>query len=100
MATVQRSERLGANDAQPTMAVLATLPGERPVVDEAPPAQPVREHERHKPTGRKPLPEQLPAYWRTTVENAEARRLLDGNIYRRATLGAHGAFPVAGDAAR
>jgi transposase len=56
----QKSERLGANDAQLTMGVLATLLGERPVVDEAPPIPPVREHERQKPTGRKPLPEQLP----------------------------------------
>src|SRR5271170_1917755 len=49
----QKSERLGVNDAQLTMTVLATLLGERPVVDEAPPTQPVREHERQKPTGRK-----------------------------------------------
>jgi transposase len=56
----QKSERLGANDAQLTMAVLATLLGERPVVDEAAPTQPVREHERQKPTGRRPLPEHLP----------------------------------------
>ena len=57
----QKSERLGDSDAQLTMGVLATLLGERPALDEAPPAtQPVREHERHKPTGRKPLPEQLP----------------------------------------
>ena len=56
----QKSERLGDNDAQLTMSVLATLLGERPAVDEAPPTQPVREHERQKPTGRKPLPEQLP----------------------------------------
>ena len=55
-----KSERLGANNAQLTMGVLATLLGERPVVDEAPPTQPVREQERQKPTGRKPLPDQLP----------------------------------------
>jgi transposase len=54
----QKSERLGANDAQLTMAVLATLLGERPVAHE--PVQPVREHERQKPTGRKTLPEHLP----------------------------------------
>lgn len=42
------------------MGLLATLLGERPVMNEAPPTQPVREHERQKPTGRKPLPEQLP----------------------------------------
>jgi transposase len=56
----QKSERLGANDAQLTMAVLSTLLGERPVVEDVLPTQPVREHERHKPTGRKPLPEHLP----------------------------------------
>jgi transposase len=57
----QKSERLPGNEAQLTMAVLATLLGKR---DEAvlPPAfeQPVREHTRQKPTGRKPLPENLP----------------------------------------
>src|SRR5262245_45315618 len=56
----QKSERLGGNEAQLTMAVLATLLGERPAADEPTPTQPVREHERHKPTGRKPLPEHLP----------------------------------------
>ena len=34
----QKFERLGAYDAQLTMGVLATLLGERPVDDEAPPA--------------------------------------------------------------
>jgi transposase len=59
-----KSERLGADDAQLTMSVLGLLLGER--ADDAaetpePPApQPVREHERAKPTGRKPLPESLP----------------------------------------
>ncbi len=56
----QKAERLVANDAQLTMRVLATLLGERPAVDEAPPTQTVREHKRQKPTGRKPLPESLP----------------------------------------
>jgi hypothetical protein len=42
----QKFERLGAYDAQLTIGVLATLLGERPLDDEAPPAQPVREHER------------------------------------------------------
>lgn len=55
----QKSERLGEHDAQLTMAVLATMVGKRemsePVVE-----QPVREHTRAKPTGRKPLPENLP----------------------------------------
>src|SRR5262245_1697949 len=56
----QKSERLGANDAQLTMAVLATLLRERPTTDEPAPTRPVREHQRAKPTGRKPLPENLP----------------------------------------
>jgi hypothetical protein len=57
----QKSERLGTNEAQLTMAVLATLLGERAnAADEPAPTQPVREHERHKPTGRKPLPAHLP----------------------------------------
>ena len=60
----QKSERLGHNEAQLTMAVLATLLGHNAVVAPEPPepidTQPVREHERHKPTGRKPLPETLP----------------------------------------
>jgi transposase len=46
------------------MSVLATLLGNNAVVAPEPPepldTQPVREHERHKPTGRKPLPETLP----------------------------------------
>jgi transposase len=60
----QKSERLGQNEAQLTMAVLATLLGHNAVVAPEPPelidTQPVREHERQKPTGRKPLPETLP----------------------------------------
>jgi transposase len=59
-----KSERLGADDAQLTMAVLATLLGEHSgdatEAPELPATQPVREHERAKPTGRKPLPETLP----------------------------------------
>jgi transposase len=57
----QKSERLGQNEAQLTMAVLATLLGHNAlVVPEPVKTQPVREHERQKPTGRKPLPENLP----------------------------------------
>jgi transposase len=56
----QKSERLGADEAQLTMAVLALLLDERSAADEPAPTQAVREHERHKPTGRKPLPEHLP----------------------------------------
>ncbi|MGH8277831.1 MAG: hypothetical protein ACRETH_14175, partial [Steroidobacteraceae bacterium] len=55
----QKSERLGEGDAQLTMAVLATLLGKRDVTEPAV-EQPVREHTRQKPTGRKPLPENLP----------------------------------------
>jgi transposase len=59
-----KSERLGADDAQLTMAVLGMLLGERSSdaaeAPELPATQPVREHERTKPTGRKPLPETLP----------------------------------------
>lgn len=54
-----KSERLGDNDAQLTMAVLATLLGKNalpPPVEK----QTVAEHERKKPTGRKPLPDNLP----------------------------------------
>ena len=55
----QKSEKLAGDEAQLTMAVLATLLGER---DKAPPVveQSVREHTRATPTGRKPLPENLP----------------------------------------
>ena len=59
----QKSERLPANEAQLSMAVLATLLGERAGAVEqavAPDEQKVREHTRPKPTGRKPLPENLP----------------------------------------
>jgi hypothetical protein len=42
------------------MAGLATLLGGRPATDEPAPSQPVCEHERQKPTRRKPLPEHLP----------------------------------------
>lgn len=55
----QKAERLGANDAQLTMAVLATLLGRSAAVEPVA-EQPVREHTRAKPTGRKPLPENLP----------------------------------------
>jgi len=68
----QKAERLPRNDAQLTMALLATLLGDKPPGAEqtVPPegvptsdeskTQHVREHERKKPTGRRPLPETLP----------------------------------------
>ena len=54
----QKSERLPANEAQLTMAVLATMLGHD--ADAPVDTKPVREHERARPTGRKPLPESLP----------------------------------------
>jgi transposase len=56
----QKSERLGQNEAQLTMAVLATLLGRDTAAPKPDDKQPVRKHERQKPTGRKPLPESLP----------------------------------------
>ena len=56
----QKSERLGQDEAQLTMAVLATMLGHNAVAPEPVDTRPVREHERQKPTGRKPLPETLP----------------------------------------
>ena len=58
----QKSERLAPNEAQLTLAMLATLLGDRgaavePIEIEE---QKIREHTRPKPTGRKPLPETLP----------------------------------------
>lgn len=56
----QKSERLGENDAQLTMAVLAMMLGKREQAIAPPNEQHVGEHMRAKPTGRKPLPEHLP----------------------------------------
>jgi transposase len=60
----QKSERLPANESQLSMALLATLLGDRAedAAEEGGPVekQTVKEHERQKPTGRKPLPENLP----------------------------------------
>lgn len=54
----QKSERLVGDEAQLTMAVLATMLGKNAVA--AVEKETVREHTRQKPTGRKPLPENLP----------------------------------------
>jgi transposase len=59
----QKAERLSANDAQLTLQLLGALLARRDA--EAPPAegskpQEIPAHTRQKPTGRKPLPEQLP----------------------------------------
>jgi transposase len=53
----QKAERLPPDEAQLSLSVLATLLGspEAPTI-----SQKVRGHERRKPTGRKPLPEDLP----------------------------------------
>jgi len=56
----QKAERLVPNDAQLSMAVLAELLGHGPTPEPATIAQVVREHTRAKPTGRKPLPADLP----------------------------------------
>lgn len=60
----QKSERLSGNEAQLSLALLATLLGDGAsdgdAAPEAPETQTIKEHERTKPTGRKPLPESLP----------------------------------------
>jgi transposase len=60
----QKAERLSPNDAQLSLAVLAELLGRaatpEPAPAPAPAPQVVREHTRAKPTGRKPLPADLP----------------------------------------
>ncbi len=55
-----KAERLVPSDAQLAMPMLELLLGRAPTAE--PPAKPqvVREHTRNKPTGRKPLPAQLP----------------------------------------
>lgn len=55
----QKAERLDANDAQLTLAIMGMLlkAGEH---QDPSPEQKVAEHTRRKPTGRQPLPETLP----------------------------------------
>jgi transposase len=59
-----KRERLSPNDQQLAMSLLATLLGKQSPEAGAPAfeaeVERVREHERRKPTGRKPLPENLP----------------------------------------
>jgi transposase len=58
----QKRERLSENDAQLTLGMLNMLLGEKgqeDAVSSVPAVQHVREHDRKKPTGRKPLPENL-----------------------------------------
>jgi transposase len=57
----QKAEKLPPDQAQLTLALLATLLGDRPGAES--PAEAVQQigpHTRSKPTGRKPLPENLP----------------------------------------
>ena len=60
----QKAERLSPADTQLTMAVLAQMLGESASADAAPASEEeteqVKEYVRQKPTGRKPLPENLP----------------------------------------
>jgi transposase len=60
----QKSERLSPADTQLALALLGTLLGDVARGTASPPAAPpveaVRAHTRHKPTGRKPLPDKLP----------------------------------------
>ena len=60
----QKSERLSPADTQLALALLGTLLGDAARGSTPPPAAPpagqVQAHARHKPTGRKPLPDKLP----------------------------------------
>jgi hypothetical protein len=54
----QLAERLPGDDRQLTLGILGTLLGTDAAP--APPAKPVRAHDRRPPSGRKPLPAHLP----------------------------------------
>lgn len=73
----QKSERLPTDEAQLTLQVLGSMleveEGEAPT---AKPEQ-VRQHERRKPTGRKPLPEDLPRVEIELVPDEVKRKGLD-----------------------
>jgi transposase len=56
----QKAERVPGDDGQLTLQMLSTLLGSDETPSSPPPSGPVREHKRNKPTGRKPLPENLP----------------------------------------
>jgi transposase len=58
----QKAERLPAHDSQLSLAVLASVLGERAgeVAAAEVPAEEVRAHQRRKPVGRNPLPEEIP----------------------------------------
>lgn len=61
-----KSEHLASNDSQLSLDVLSQVLGDREraaledALADADAEQPVREHTRRKPTGRKPIPEHLP----------------------------------------
>jgi transposase len=55
----QKRERMSGEDAQVAMSLLGMLVG-RQAAEPPPRVEEVRAHERKKPTGRKPLPEELP----------------------------------------
>jgi transposase len=55
-----KREKLSPNDAQVTMSLLGMLLGREAANTPAPVVEEVRAHTRHKPTGRRPLPEDLP----------------------------------------
>lgn len=76
----QKAERLSPNEAQLTMALLGQLLGERAAaVDEPVDVEvgEVRAHQRRKPTGRKPLPENLPRIDVEVVPDEVQREGLD-----------------------
>ena len=56
----QKREKLSGEDGQLTMALLEMLLANREIPKPPVESTPVKEHERAKPTGRKPLPESLP----------------------------------------
>lgn len=56
----RKAERLSGDEAQLTLSVLGTLLGERELESGRKGTKTVKEHERRPPTGRKPLPEDLP----------------------------------------
>ena len=72
----QKAERLGRDDRQLSLALIEMLLGkqaEAPKVE----IERVREHERRKPTGRKPLPEHLPRIEIEVLPPEVIRRGLD-----------------------
>lgn len=58
----QKREKLSAGDAQVTLSLLGMLLGDRPAAggEAAPESREIPAHTRRRPTGRRPLPEELP----------------------------------------